>query len=110
MRASIGAAIFPRHGASLSVLMRSADSAMYAAKTAGVDHRIADAEIAREAAHDPMTEPDESVSPEVSLSDLVVDTPGYAGPERRRPAPPLLADLPDTSTAATEDAPPPPAR
>jgi GGDEF domain-containing protein len=42
MTASIGAAIFPRHGTTLDALMRSADVAMYEAKTAGVSHRIAD--------------------------------------------------------------------
>ena len=40
--ASIGAAIFPRHGTTLDALMRAADVAMYEAKTTGVSHRIAD--------------------------------------------------------------------
>jgi diguanylate cyclase (GGDEF)-like protein len=42
MSASIGAAIFPRHGTTLDALMRAADVAMYEAKTTGVSHRIAD--------------------------------------------------------------------
>ncbi len=109
MHASIGAAIFPRHGNTLSVLMRSADSAMYSAKTAGVTHRLADAEIAREAANDPITPPDDEEAPQVSLSDLVVDTPGYAGPERRRPAPPLLSATAGDD-AGRERVPPPPDR
>lgn len=40
--ASIGAAIFPRHGTTLDALMHAADVAMYEAKTTGVSHRIAD--------------------------------------------------------------------
>jgi diguanylate cyclase (GGDEF)-like protein len=40
--AAIGAALFPRHGASLDDLIRAADEAMYGAKTSGVTHRLAD--------------------------------------------------------------------
>ncbi|MDX2382134.1 MAG: GGDEF domain-containing protein [Acidimicrobiia bacterium] len=67
---SIGAALYPRHGVTFDELIRAADGAMYAAKTTGVTHRLADA--------------------------LSGDDPGgtggtgadYDGPERRRtPAP-----------------------
>jgi len=40
--ASLGAALFPRHGTTLEELMRNADVAMYGAKTAGVTLRVAD--------------------------------------------------------------------
>jgi diguanylate cyclase (GGDEF)-like protein len=40
---SIGAALFPRHGQTFDDLIRAADGAMYAAKTTGVPHRLADA-------------------------------------------------------------------
>ena len=39
---SIGAAMYPRHGADFDDLMRAADLAMYGAKTTGVSFRIAD--------------------------------------------------------------------
>lgn len=39
---SIGAAMYPRHGADFEDLMRAADLAMYGAKTTGVPFRIAD--------------------------------------------------------------------
>ena len=39
---SIGAALFPRHGQTFDDLIRAADRAMYAAKTTGVPHRLAD--------------------------------------------------------------------
>jgi diguanylate cyclase (GGDEF)-like protein len=39
--AAIGAALFPRHGATLDELIRNADEAMYEAKTTGVTHRLA---------------------------------------------------------------------
>lgn len=38
---SIGAALFPRHGANFQELMQAADVAMYEAKTTGVVHRLA---------------------------------------------------------------------
>ena len=67
--ASIGAALYPRHGANLDDLIRGADVAMYGAKTTGVTHRIAD--------------PINLVmsTPEVVSND-------YIGPERRRSSPP----------------------
>ena len=40
--AAIGAALYPRHGATLDDLIRAADEAMYGAKTTGVTHRLAD--------------------------------------------------------------------
>ena len=40
--AAIGAALYPRHGATLDELIRAADEAMYGAKTTGVTHRLAD--------------------------------------------------------------------
>lgn len=61
---AIGAALYPRHGETLEELMRSADVAMYEAKSSGVSHRLADAvtiDLARE-----------------TVSDQ------YVGPERRR--------------------------
>lgn len=64
--AAVGAAIYPRHGATLDDLIRAADVAMYEAKSTGVTHRLADVlttEMAMEA--------------QVSAS-------GYAGPDRRR--------------------------
>lgn len=44
--ASIGIALFPRHGATLPELVEAADSAMYAAKRDGVAHRLAGVESA----------------------------------------------------------------
>ena len=64
--AAIGAALFPRHGATLDDLIRAADEAMYGAKTSGVTHRLADplsSEFGAEADADPSR---------------------YAGPDRRR--------------------------
>jgi diguanylate cyclase (GGDEF)-like protein len=62
--ASIGAALYPRHGTTLDELVRSADVAMYGAKTSGVTYRIAD-----------------------SLALVTAADAGsvYHGPERRRP-------------------------
>lgn len=60
---SIGAALYPRHGASFEALIRAADEAMYGAKSTGVTHRLADA-LAAEA--------EEQTLPL-----------GYHGPERR---------------------------
>ncbi len=39
---SVGAALYPRHGTTLDELMRSADMAMYGAKTSGVTMRMAE--------------------------------------------------------------------
>ncbi|RLE18764.1 MAG: hypothetical protein DRJ50_12790 [Actinobacteria bacterium] len=66
--AAVGAALYPRHGATLDDLIRAADVAMYGAKSSGVTHRLADVmttEMAMEA--------------QMSAS-------GYAGPDRRRPS------------------------
>ncbi|MGH3744866.1 MAG: GGDEF domain-containing protein, partial [Mycobacteriales bacterium] len=42
MTTSIGVAVFPQHGESARVLLRAADSALYAAKSAGRDrYRVA---------------------------------------------------------------------
>ncbi len=54
--AAIGAALYPRHGATLDDLIRAADEAMYGAKTTGVTHRLADplgSEAGAEAPHRP---------------------------------------------------------
>jgi diguanylate cyclase (GGDEF)-like protein len=64
--AAIGAALFPRHGATLDDLIRAADEAMYGAKTSGVTHRLAD----------PLSS---EFWPEVEG-----DPSRYAGPDRRR--------------------------
>jgi diguanylate cyclase (GGDEF)-like protein len=42
LTASVGAALFPAHGTSLDVLLRTADRAMYAAKVQGIPHHLAD--------------------------------------------------------------------
>jgi GGDEF domain-containing protein len=63
--ASIGAALFPRHGADLDQLIRAADVAMYGAKTTGVIHRLADTTTAE-------------------LAGEALASAGYSGPERRR--------------------------
>ena len=82
MTASIGAAIFPRHGTTLDALMRAADVAMYGAKTTGVGHRIADTIAAQQ----------DLIGADInggSGFDGVVQTDDYAGPDRRRsPVPP----------------------
>jgi len=66
--ASIGAALFPRHGATLDDLVRAADMAMYSAKTTGVTHRLADL-----------------AATEMAASIVGSHgTDGYDGPERRR--------------------------
>jgi diguanylate cyclase (GGDEF)-like protein len=64
--AAIGAALFPRHGATLDDLIRAADEAMYGAKTSGVTHRLAD-----------------PLSSEFWV-EADGDTSRYAGPDRRR--------------------------
>ncbi|MEM1333409.1 MAG: GGDEF domain-containing protein, partial [Actinomycetota bacterium] len=78
MRASIGAAAFPRHGSTLDALLRTADAAMYAAKTTGVSYRVADADLARRA--NGLTEDGQPAADE-----LVVTT-NYVGPDRRAAA------------------------
>ncbi|MEL6890160.1 MAG: GGDEF domain-containing protein [Actinomycetota bacterium] len=79
VRASIGAAAFPRHGADLDSLIRTADAAMYAAKSTGVSHRVADAELARRASGlDEDTE-----LPPPGETDAAVVTSDYVGPDRR---------------------------
>jgi len=85
--ASIGAAIFPRHGTTFDALMRAADVAMYEAKTTGVSHRIADTIAVGDSLLTPdgVAEPLPSADPDVP--EVVTD--GYAGPDRRRsPVPP----------------------
>ena len=42
--ASVGIAMFPRHGSTLGELVEAADGAMYAAKRDGVTHRMAGVE------------------------------------------------------------------
>ena len=42
LTASVGAALFPLHGARLDELLRAADRAMYAAKVQGVPHHLAE--------------------------------------------------------------------
>jgi diguanylate cyclase (GGDEF)-like protein len=67
--AAVGAALFPRHGATLDDLVRAADVAMYGAKSTGVTHRLADA-----------------MTTELVL-EAQASASGYAGPDRRRAAP-----------------------
>jgi diguanylate cyclase (GGDEF)-like protein len=82
MTASIGAAIFPRHGTTLDALMRAADVAMYEAKTTGVSHRIADTIATSESMLADDTGP---------LQVIEVITDEYAGPDRRHsPVPPPM--------------------
>ncbi|MEM8621558.1 MAG: GGDEF domain-containing protein [Actinomycetota bacterium] len=66
--ASIGAAVYPRHGATLDDLISGADVAMYGAKSTGVVHRMAD----------PINLD--------TMSPLDVVSCNYAGQDRRRPA------------------------
>jgi len=64
--AAVGAALYPRHGATLDDLIRAADVAMYEAKSTGVTHRLADV-----------------LTTEMAL-EAQVSRSGYAGPDRRR--------------------------
>lgn len=111
MTASIGAAIFPRHGTSLEALMRAADVAMYEAKTTGVSHRIADTIAVTESL---LSELDggqagngDGGEPRVEVPELgpEVVTDDYIGTDRRRsPVPPppqppaILLPPPDAAT------------
>lgn len=114
MSASIGAAIFPRHGTTLDALMRAADVAMYEAKSTGVSHRIADtievnesllAESRTGSAGQPDVSDDESDSEDL-VEPIVSDD--YVGSDRRRspvpppPQPPApLLPPPDAAPAPT---------
>jgi diguanylate cyclase (GGDEF)-like protein len=71
--AAVGAALYPRHGATLDDLIRAADVAMYEAKSTGVTHRLAD------------------VLTTAMALEAQVSASGYAGPDRRRD-PPAEAD------------------
>lgn len=115
MSASIGAAIFPRHGVTFDNLMRSADVAMYGAKTTGVGHRIADTIATQE---DLIGDDVPVPSADLSTSDidhaLDVSTDDYAGPDRRRspvPPPPVpggpltIAAVPDDGQRPSLDKP-----
>lgn len=106
MTASIGAAIFPRHGTSLEALMRAADVAMYEAKTTGVSHRIADTIAVTESLlSDSSDESVEGVAdrePAAEEAEPDVITEDYIGTDRRRspvppppPAPAVLLPPPD---------------
>lgn len=94
MTASIGAAIFPRHGTTLDALMRTADVSMYEAKSTGVSHRIADTIEANESLlaqslHVVGTGDGEN-PPIDAFAPIVSDD--YIGVDRRRspvPAPPM---------------------
>lgn len=114
MSASIGAAIFPRHGTTLDALMRAADVAMYEAKTTGVSHRIADTIEVNESlladsqpdggARGHSTDGDED---EQTLTEPIISD-DYIGADRRRspvpPPPPPPSELlppPDAGQATT---------
>lgn len=86
MSASIGAAIFPRHGTDLQSLMRAADVAMYEAKATGVHHRIADTIAAQDelAGADVSARPTPRDGPAASSDVAVVHSDDYDGPDRRR--------------------------
>lgn len=113
MSASIGAAIFPRHGVTFDSLMRSADVAMYGAKTTGVGHRIADTIATQEdlfgddlpSSPDPSSaDLDQNLDGEVDVLDVLSDD--YEGPDRRRsPVPPPPPPRP-TSGSPLAAAPP----
>ena len=106
MSASIGAAIFPRHGTTLDALMRAADVAMYEAKTTGVSHRIADTIEVNESllaeSRSGEGSTDEELDSEGQPLPIVSD--GYIGADRRRspvppPPQPPAALLPPPETA-----------
>jgi diguanylate cyclase (GGDEF)-like protein len=93
MSASIGAAIFPRHGTTLDALMRAADVAMYEAKSTGVSHRIADTIEVTESllAESKGGAPGESGSRDADSEGLPgpIFSNDYIGADRRRsPVPP----------------------
>lgn len=85
MTASIGAAIFPRHGDTLDALMRTADVAMYGAKTTGVGYRIADTISAQ----DDLFGDGSGAGRDDDLFGRRIDTAGYVGPDRRQTNEPL---------------------
>ena len=90
--ASIGAAIFPRHGTTLDALMRAADVAMYEAKSTGVGHRIADTIAVNESLLAVGGAATISADGEATDTPAEVFTDGYVGADRRRspvPPPPL---------------------
>jgi diguanylate cyclase (GGDEF)-like protein len=100
--ASVGVAIFPRHGTTFDALMRAADVAMYEAKTTGVSHRIADIIAVGDSLLNPdgVAEPLPSADPDVP--EVVTD--GYAGPDRRRsPVPPRIGDGSDRAAVEQGD-------
>lgn len=112
MTASIGAAIFPRHGTTLDALMRAADVAMYEAKTTGVSHRIADTIEVNESLlaelHGDETGARESGVGDEGADDLTgtIFSDGYVGADRRRspvppPPQPNIAPLPPPETVQT---------
>lgn len=89
MSASIGAAIFPRHGTTLDALMRAADVAMYEAKTTGVSHRIADTIAVNESMLAESREDHDLDDVPVDDPDSPIVSDGYIGADRRRsPVPP----------------------
>lgn len=118
--ASIGAAIFPRHGTTLDALMRAADVAMYEAKSTGVSHRIADTIAVSESF---LAEFHERVAPnpggvgadEVDADGQLVTEPpepivtdDYVGMDRRRsPVPPPPQQPTDLFPPAGPDPNPP---
>jgi diguanylate cyclase (GGDEF)-like protein len=103
--ASIGAAIFPRHGTTLDGLMRAADVAMYEAKTTGVSHRIADTITVGESLLTPDGEFEPLPSADVESPEVVTDE--YAGPDRRRsPVPPPPSPLQESEPESESESDP----